>query len=140
MAFKKKLEKPKPGIGDTVGFWTITGGMTKQGKKNVFPCRCACGTERHVAAISIWNGSAQSCGCDPAPRKHEILKIGEDLQYIYDLISEGFLPPADGISVQGQKPTWSLTSIAKLIGVSEDQLIEHLRNSLPRFAGELALS
>lgn len=67
-------------------------------------------------------------------------KITEQLQQIFDLISQGHLPPADGMSVQSLEPTWRLSSIAKLIGVSESQLIEHLRDSSPRFAGELALS
>lgn len=143
MATKKDESKPKLSVGDTVGIWTVVGEMGKEGKVNVFPCRCACGTERAVAAISLWNGNSQSCGCDKQNadlRPTKDPKISAHLQPIFDLISEGRLPPADGLAVQGDGPTWTLKSMAKVIGITENQLIQHLNRSPPRFADELKLS
>ncbi len=48
----------------------------------------------------------------------ENLKFPDHLQVLFDLISEGRLPPADGFSIHSSDPTWNLASIAKLIGVS----------------------
>lgn len=142
MTSKKETTDTTFVIGDTVGLWTVIGEMTKKQKKNFYPCRCTCGTETSVPAIALANETSLSCGCDKAgvTASRDAHKIPYQLQQIFDLISQGHLPPADGISVQGQEPTWRLASIAKLIGVSESQLIEHLKDSSPRFAGELALS
>ena len=142
MTSKKEATDTTFMIGDTVGLWTVIGEVKKHGKKGFFPCRCACGTEASVPAVSLANETSLSCGCDKAgvTASRADHKITEQLQQIFDLISQGHLPQADAISVQGQEPTWKLASIAKLIGVSEAQLIEHLKDSSPRFAGELALS
>ena len=53
----------------------------------------------------------------------ENLKFPDHLQVLFDLISAGRLPPADGFSIHNSDPTWNLASIAKLIAVSEGQLI-----------------
>ena len=143
MASKKETTDSSLSVGDTVGLWTVIGEMSKKQKRNTFPCRCACGTEMSVPATALINEKSLSCGCNEscAPAsKAEHHKIPDQLQHVFDLISQGRLPPADGMSVQGHEPTWTLASIAKLIGVSETQLIGHLNNSSPRFAGELALS
>jgi hypothetical protein len=143
MASNKETAKPKLSAGDTVGLLTIIGEMKRQGKKIFYPCRCACGNEMDIAAISLWNGNTRSCGCDKAGvnmSQDDSLKIPAHLQCLFDLISQGRLPPADGLSAQGNDPTWNLRSIAKIIGVSEAQLISHFSSSAPRFADELALS
>lgn len=129
-------------VGDTVGLWTVIGEMTKKQKKNFYPCRCACGTEMSVPATALTNETALSCGCEKAgvgAIQAEQLKVRPHLQSLFDLISQGRLPPADGMSVQGQEPNWNLESIAKLIGISEEQLIEHLKDTPARFTVDMAL-
>ena len=142
MTSKKEATDTTFMIGDTVGRWTVIGEMTKKQKKNFYPCRCACGTETSVPAVSLSNETSLSCGCDKAgvTASRDAHKIPDQLQQIFDLISQGHLPPADGMSVQGQEPTWRLASIAKLIGISEERLIGHLKDTPPRFIGEVALS
>jgi hypothetical protein len=137
MTSKKDSATSKLTVGDTVGNWTIIGEMKKQGKKGLYPCRCACGAEITVAATSLINETSLSCGCDKtgvsASLAGNLNVPNHQLQLIFDLISAGRLPPADGLSAQGGVPTWNLASIAKLIGISESQLVNHLRDSAPRF-------
>lgn len=143
MMTKSAASKRKLWVGDSVGRWTVIGEMRKEGKGNVFPCRFACGTEKTVAAISLWNGNSQSCGCEKHcshVRPTEEARTPDPLQLIFDLISQGHLPPVDGIAMQGYDPTWNLKSIAEIIGVCENQLIHHLSRSPPRSADELKLT
>jgi hypothetical protein len=140
MTSKKDASTPVFTVGDTVGHWTVIGEMKKQGKKSIYPCRCVCGTEMTVAAIALANETSLSCGCDRVgmiASQAENLKLPDHLQVLFDLISEGRLPPADGFSIHSSDPTWNLASIAKLIGVSEAQLIRHLNSSAPRFSPEI---
>ena len=127
-------------IGDTVGHWTITGGIKKQGKANLYPCRCICGKEKNVAAISIWNGKSTSCGCvESAERScsaNDEKRIPSQAQAILDLVSQGRLPPADGWAIQGHEPTWTLGSFAKVIGVGQDELFSLLVRGEARFSPE----
>ncbi len=130
MTSKKEVTDTTFMIGDTVGLWTVIEEVKKTVKRDSLP------------AIALANETALSCGCDKAgvSASRDAHKIPDQLQQIFDLISQGHLPPADAISVQGQEPPWKLASIAKLIDVSEAQLIGHLKDSSPRFSGELALS
>lgn len=128
-------------VGDRVGQWTVIGVTKKQGKKSFYPCRCSCGMEMNVAAVPLHNQTSLNCGCDQAAKgvsRAEDIRLPDHLQILFDLISEGRLPPADGFSIRNSDPTWNLTSIASLIGVSEAQLIRHLSSSTPRFSPEIA--
>jgi hypothetical protein len=141
MTSKKDASTPALTVGDTVGHWTVIGEMKKKGKKSIYPCRCACGTEMTIAAVALYSEISLSCGCERAgmsASRDENLKLPDHIQVLFDLISEGRLPPADGFSVQGGVPTWNLASIAKLIGVSESLLVNHLKDSAPRFSPEIA--
>ena len=124
-------------IGDAVGHWTITGAIKKQGKANLYPCRCICGKEKNVAAISIWNGQSTSCGClESVDLAKDEKSIPRQSQAILDLISQGRLPPADGWAVQGHEPAWSLGSFAKVLGISQDELFSLLMRGDSRFSPE----
>lgn len=135
-----KESNKKLAVGDKVGHWTITGEMKKQGRATLFPCRCICGKEKNVAAISIWNGKSTSCGCvesaaGSAPTSAKAEKsIPLQAQAILDLISQGRLPPADGWAVQGHEPAWTLGSIAKVIGVNQEELFSLLMKGEARFS------
>lgn len=50
-------------IGQQFGRWTVIADAPSQNQKTYWHCRCECGTERDVAAISLKNGSSKSCGC-----------------------------------------------------------------------------
>jgi hypothetical protein len=135
-----KESNKKLAIGDTVGHWTIMGDIKKQGKANLYPCRCACGKEKSVAAISLWNGKSTSCGCVESAAGSDSTKgeksIPLHIQAILGLISQGRLPPADGWAAQGHEPAWSLASFAKVLGVSQDELFSILVRGEARFSPE----
>jgi hypothetical protein len=42
------------------------------------------------------------------------------------LISQGLLPPANSLMSEDGSPSWTLTSIALILGVNEDALIESI--------------
>lgn len=63
----------------------------------------------------------------------ESIPLSPEVQEIHRLISEGRLPPADQFSSKDGAPTWSLCAIAKILGVSTRELIEHLENAGDRF-------
>lgn len=132
-----KESNKKLAIGDTVGHWTITGEIKKQGKANLYPCRCACGKEKRVAAISLWNGQSTSCGCgESVDSAKDEKSIPRQAQAILDLISQGRLSPADGWAIQGHEPTWTLGSFAKVIGVGQDEFFSLLMRGDSRFSPE----
>ena len=136
----KQEPNKKIAMGDKVGHWTITGELKRQGKASLFPCRCVCGKEKNVAAISIWNGKSTSCGCvESAARSgaaNDEKRIPSQAQAILDLVSQGRLPPADGWAIQGHEPTWTLGSFAKVIGVGQDELFSLLARGEARFSPE----
>lgn len=59
----KRVEIP---IGTKFGMWVVTGAPISRKQKIVYPCRCACGTERNVYACHLRRGQSSSCGCEGA--------------------------------------------------------------------------
>ncbi|MFM2006169.1 MAG: hypothetical protein RLZZ09_1824 [Pseudomonadota bacterium] len=51
----------------------------------------------------------------------------------FALISSGRLPPASGFSPTTDEPLWSLGSLAAVLGIGLDDLLDHLRAAPPRF-------
>lgn len=49
--------------GQVFGLWTVVGPGRKAGGRQLWTCRCACGTERDVLRYSLIDGSSRSCGC-----------------------------------------------------------------------------
>lgn len=45
------------------GRWTVIGDVESDGKRQLVPCRCQCGTERKVRADALRSGDSTSCGC-----------------------------------------------------------------------------
>jgi hypothetical protein len=123
-------------VGKQYGRWTVIGEL-QRAKGHYYQCRCQCGTEKPVAAISLRNGQSTSCGCSRriteetasvADNKKLPAKTGE----LFALISQGRLPPADLIGLEGN-PAWSIESIAKLLGTERKELIHLLKTQGPRF-------
>lgn len=61
---KRKIINPEDIIGKNFGSWYVVkkDGRSKAGQK-LYLCKCACGTERKITAVSLVNGSTTSCGC-----------------------------------------------------------------------------
>jgi hypothetical protein len=141
----QKKAASKVQIGHRYGGWTIEGPAERVGSDLRYPCACDCGTRRFVSAITLRNGSSLSCGCRRGDKvgvtkeTSEGVPLPREVQTVFDLIIEGCLPPAEQFSIGAGAPTWSLPTIAKIIGVGEKDLIQHLRSAGPRFglrAGE----
>lgn len=49
-------------VGATFSRWTVTGPPFRR-RDLLYPCRCDCGTKRHVRAGQLRNGESSSCGC-----------------------------------------------------------------------------
>lgn len=65
--------------------------------------------------------------------------LAEDLQHVspliqetYALISQGFLPPADLASEPEGEPCWTFESLAMILGIRRDKLVQILLET-PRF-------
>jgi hypothetical protein len=60
--------------GQVFGLWEVVRaeGKEKSGNKN-YLCRCACGTEKHIAGYNLKLGRSTNCGC-AAKRQREIAK------------------------------------------------------------------
>lgn len=100
-------------------------------------CRCDCGVEKVVDAITVRNGRSQSCGCSRKEPKN--VPVNEpkdpiDTQSVAELslISEGYLPSADALVVKGG-PAWTLESIAAIFDLKQDYLVAKLKAAGPRF-------
>ena len=52
---------------------------------------------------------------------------------VFRLVAEGRLPPAQGLCVLTDEPTWRLSGVAALLGLAVDDLLDHLRAAPPRF-------
>lgn len=126
-------------VGLTYGHWTITGEAERISGDLRYPCECRCGTRRLVSAITLRNGSSTSCGCLRKSRSHgsgdhESRPISREVQDVFDLISQGCLPPADQFSMGDGAPAWTLPAVARILGISVDELKEHLKAGGARFA------
>lgn len=125
-------------VGRRYGHWKITDEAIRMNGELRYPCRCDCGEERLVSAITLRNGSSTSCGCMRGDRKGKFVDLDlmptpPEIQRIFDLISQGILPPADQFTSKEGEPTWSFAAIAKIIGVSKDEFREVLQGVGPRF-------
>ena len=58
--------------GQKIGRWTVLGRAENRNKNVNWKCRCDCGTERDVLAVSLLNGLTQSCGCYKNEISHEL--------------------------------------------------------------------
>ncbi|MEY4684861.1 MAG: hypothetical protein RLZ25_1320 [Pseudomonadota bacterium] len=137
----KKTESSQPVVGRRYGHWLITADASRVNGDLRYPCRCDCGEERLVSAITLRNGTSTSCGCMRGDRKGkhadpDLLPTPPEIQRIFDLISQGILPPADQFTSKEGEPTWSFAAIAKIIGVSKDEFRELLQGVGPRFENE----
>lgn len=63
---------------------------------------------------------------DLAPASNEVLEV-------FRLVSLGVMPPVDGIREPDGAPSWTLESIAKILEISRDELIQALKAAGPRF-------
>lgn len=134
----KKTETVRPAVGRRYGHWLVTAEAMKLNRDLRYPCRCDCGEERLVSAITLRNGSSTSCGCARGDKKGkyadlDLLPTPPEIQRIFDLISQGILPPADQFTSREGEPTWSFAAIAKIIGVSKDEFNDLLQGVGPRF-------
>lgn len=134
----EKKTNHKIQIGHRYGNWVITGEAQRIGGDMRYLCQCGCGTEKLVSAITLRNGSSTSCGCmrkEKAPRisDFELQPTPPDIQEVFNLISQGCLPPADQFSISDGAPSWTLPAIAKILGIQRSELIRHLEKAGPRF-------
>lgn len=59
--------EPAP-VGRRFGSWTVVGQPETRGTRNLWLCRCACGTERPVDRAHLVRGASSSCGCASAAK------------------------------------------------------------------------
>lgn len=136
------MEKTKTSrihTGHRYGYWTITGGAVRINRDLRYPCQCVCGTVRLVSAITLRNGSSTNCGCLAKQNVQKITVsdhhgLSAEVQEILKLISKGVLPPADQFSIKDGSPSWTLPTIARILGIEISELIEHLMQAGSRFA------
>lgn len=58
------MGRKRPALtGRTFGRLTVLGPIEANGVLQAWHCRCACGTEKTVATISLTSGRTRSCGC-----------------------------------------------------------------------------
>lgn len=126
-------------VGKVYGLWTVLG-VDRSGKGHKLRCRCECGTEKLVDAITVRNGASKSCGCVKKKPKDTVFgdkskivpKAMEDLR----LIGNGYLPGAD-LMLHDGTPTWSLESIAKMLEISRTELMGRMAWLGPRFSPDM---
>ena len=128
-------------VGHRYGHWVIIGEAQRTGGDMRYLCQCGCGTEKLVSAITLRNGSSTSCGCmrkEKPPRisDFELQPTPPDIQEIFNLISQGCLPPADQFSIVDGAPSWTLPAIAKILGIGRSELIRHIEKAGPRFSAD----
>ena len=134
----EKKTQQKISTGDRHGHWVVTGEPVRRGADIRYLCLCRCGREKWISAITLRNGTASSCGCMPKPTSPRIIDLEAkptppEIQTVYSLISEGSLPPADQFSMIDGAPSWTLPTIAQLLGITPNELIQHLRRRGSRF-------
>lgn len=130
---------PKILIGHRYGHWVITSLPQRIGGDTRYMCQCVCGTEKLVSAITLRNGSSTSCGCMRHERTtkvshFELRPTPPEIQAVFQLISDGYLPPADQFSMIDGSPSWTLSTLAKILGIGDTELIDHLKQGRARFA------
>ena len=138
----KRNQEPTSCVGKVYGKWTVLETIQRN-KGQELRCRCECGTEKIVSAITIRNGSSKSCGCarfEKLAKKDAMTdpkRPSDRAISILSLIRTGHIPPADSFMHDGE-PLWSFESIAKLIGAStQDEFLEIIREAGVRFDSPL---
>jgi hypothetical protein len=58
----------------------------------------------------------------------ELEPISEEVNNDWRLVSNGFLPPANGFTKEGI-PVWNLSGIALILGISRNDLLEAVRRT-----------
>ena len=103
-------------------------------------CQCACGVEKILSASKLAEGKPQNCGCRKGAGKKSSAQKNElppdSLVEDFELINRGFLPLADQLARDNGEPTWSLTSFARILGMSREDLISHIKAAGPRFSDQ----
>jgi hypothetical protein len=134
----KKQTGQKVKIGHRYGNWRITSEAERVGGDIRYLCQCDCGTVKQISAISLRNGSSTNCGCIPKQRSRntinfELQPTQPHIRLVLDLISQGYLPPADQFNINDGAPAWTLASLAKILGIGYQELINHLIEAGSRF-------
>ena len=123
--------------GQTFGHWQVIRFAETEKPGDYYLCRCICGKEKVVEGGSLRKGTSNSCGCQAKkavrPPDSESKSTQPEAQHIFNLIAQGYLPPADQFSAIDGSPCWSLRSIAKMLGVKADELQQHLLTAGRRF-------
>lgn len=126
-------------IGQQIGHWRITGKTPDMESDAFYRCRCHCGKERLFSASTVRKGALSRCSCKKG--KHSMrnaeLESGPlpaSVQDIFQMIHRGYLPPADQFSVRDGSPAWTLQSLAGILGISPDELLEHINRAGQRFS------
>lgn len=55
---------------------------------------------------------------------------------VFALIAQGRLPAAAALCTVDDEPAWTLTGLASILGLTRDDLLDHLRSGPPRFSVE----
>lgn len=134
----KKQSTHKVKKGHRYGSWSITSEAERVGGDIRYLCQCDCGTVRQISAISLRNGSSTNCGCISKQRSQDTINFElqptpPHIQQVLDLISQGYLPPADQFNMTDGAPAWTLASLAKILGIGRQDLINHLLEAGSRF-------
>ena len=121
-------------IGQMVGAWEIIATPEKGNMEYRYLCRCICGCERWVTAVTLRNGSSKSCGCQRFTKRSrtnhfENMPTSKRVIDLLNLIQLGYLPPADQLSVEDGSPSWTLESIAMILGIGYEDMVRILERS-----------
>ncbi|MFN5746370.1 MAG: hypothetical protein ACK443_09835 [Methylococcaceae bacterium] len=126
-------------IGQQIGPWRITGKTPDTESGGVYLCRCHCGKERLFSASTVKKGALRRCSCNKGKHNTRVSELESSplpasVQDIFQMINRGYLPPADQFSVRDGSPAWTLPSLAGILGISPDELLEHINRAGQRFS------
>ena len=131
----RSTSRLKPG--QVFGHWQVIRRAETDKPSDYYLCRCVCGKEKTVEGGSLRKGNSSSCGCQAKkavrPPGSESKSTQPEAQHIFNLIAQGYLPPADQFSAMDGSPCWSLRSVAIMLGVKADELEQHVLAAGRRF-------
>lgn len=114
--------------------WAVLSPPTQMGHDKKVECVCSCGARRVFYWLDWTHGRLPSCTCqmgaslnNQVPNK-ELEPISEEFNNDWRLVSNGFLPPANGFTKEGI-PVWNLSGIALILGISRKDLLEAVRRT-----------
>ena len=126
--------------GQVFGHWQVILLAETEKPGDHYVCRCICGKEKVVEGGSLRKGTSSSCGCRAKkavrPPASESKSTQPEAQHIFNLIAQGYLPPADQFSAIDGSPSWSLRSIAMMLNLKLDELQQYLVNAGRRFGSD----